>query len=109
MTQILHLSENTPETVCTAWVKVHFVQQIILKLCNSTYDKFNFSKERILDTWNDDYLNFRLNVLKQNIFQTILRGLKKTDNKTLAVTSLLNEERLFYDAVKSDIIVLNIQ
>ncbi len=58
-------------------------------------DKFNFSKERILDTWNDDYLNFRLNVLKQNIFQTILRGLKKTDNETLAVTSLLNEERLF--------------
>ena len=40
-------------------------------------DNFNFSKERILDTWNDDYLNFRLNVLKQNIFQTILGKFKK--------------------------------
>ena len=46
-------------------------------------DNFNFSKERILDTWNDDYLNFRLNVLKQNIFQTILGKFKKTNNKNL--------------------------
>ena len=58
-------------------------------------DNFNFSKERILDTWNDDYLNFRLNVLKQNIFQTILGELKKTNNKNLVITSLLDEERLF--------------
>jgi len=56
---------------------------------------FTFSKERILDSWNDDYLNFRLNVLKQNIFQTILGGFKETNNKNLAVTSSLNEERLF--------------
>ena len=58
-------------------------------------DNFNFSKEMILDTWNDDYLNFRLNVLKQNIFQTILGKLKKTNNKNLSITSSLNEERLF--------------
>ena len=58
-------------------------------------DNFNFSKETILDTWNDDYLNFRLNVLKQNIFQTILEKFKKTNNKNLAITSSLNEERLF--------------
>ena len=58
-------------------------------------DKFNFSKERILDTWNDDYLNFRLNVLKQNIFQTILGKLKKSNNKNLIITSSLDEERLF--------------
>ena len=58
-------------------------------------DNFNFSKERILDTWNDDYLNFRLNVLKQNIFQTILGKFKKTNNKNLAITSSLDEERLF--------------
>ena len=56
---------------------------------------FSFSKERILDTWNDDYLNFRLNVLKQNIFQTILGEFKKTDNKNLVITSSLDEERLF--------------
>ena len=58
-------------------------------------DNFNFSKERILDTWNDDYLNFRLNVLKQNIFQTILGKFKKTNNKNLAITSSLDKERLF--------------
>ena len=58
-------------------------------------DNFSFSKERILDSWNDDYLNFRLNVLKQNIFQTILGEFKKTNNKNLVITSLLDEERLF--------------
>ena len=58
-------------------------------------DNLNFSKERILDTWNDDYLNFRLNVLKQNIFQTILGEFKKPKNKNLAITSSLDEERLF--------------
>jgi hypothetical protein len=58
-------------------------------------DNFNFSKERILDTWNDDYLNFRLNVLKQNIFQTILGEFNKTNNKNLEITSSLDEERLF--------------
>jgi DNA polymerase III delta prime subunit len=56
---------------------------------------FSFSKERILDSWNDDYLNFRLNVLKQNIFQTILGEFKKTNNKNLVITSSLDEERLF--------------
>ena len=58
-------------------------------------DKFNFSKERILDSWNDDYLNFRLNVLKQNIFQTILGKYKKTKNNNLVITSSLDEEKLF--------------
>ena len=58
-------------------------------------DKFNFSKEKILDTWNDDYLNLRLNILKQNIFQTILGELKKTNNKNLTITSSLDKERLF--------------
>ena len=58
-------------------------------------DNFNFSKERILDTWNDEYLNFRLNVLKQNIFQTILGKFKKTNKKNLVITSSLDEERLF--------------
>ncbi|MDC3027258.1 hypothetical protein OA256_02225 [Gammaproteobacteria bacterium] len=58
-------------------------------------DKFNFSKEKILDTWNDDYLNLRLNILKQNIFQTILGEFKKTNNKNLAITSSLDKERLF--------------
>tara|TARA_B100000035_G_scaffold26436_1_gene20646 strand:+ start:2846 stop:3760 length:915 start_codon:yes stop_codon:yes gene_type:complete len=58
-------------------------------------DKFNFSKERILNSWNDDFLNFRLNVLKQNIFQTILEEYKKTNSKNLVITSSLDEEKLF--------------
>ena len=58
-------------------------------------ENFSFSKKRILDTWNDDYLNFRLDVLKQNIFQTILRGCKKSNHDNLLITSSLDEERLF--------------
>ena len=58
-------------------------------------DKFSFSKNRILDTWNDDYLNFRLNILKQNIFQKILSNYKDTKDKNTFITSSLNEERLF--------------
>jgi len=58
-------------------------------------DNFNFSKERILDTWNDDYLNFRLNILKQNIFQTILSNFKNTNHKNKLIISTLNEDRLF--------------
>jgi len=67
----------------------------LFKNTRESLDNFNFSKERILDTWNDDYLNFRLNVLKQNIFQTILGKFKKTNNKNLVITSSLDEERLF--------------
>ena len=58
-------------------------------------ENFSFSKKRILETWNDDYLNFRLDVLKQNIFQTILSGYKKTNHDNLLITSSLDEERLF--------------
>ena len=59
-------------------------------------DNFNFSKERILDTWNDDYLNFRLNVLKQNIFQTIVGKFKETNNKNSVITSSLDKDKLFF-------------
>ena len=58
-------------------------------------DKFSFSKKRILDTWNDDYLNFRLNVLKQNIFIKISNDYIKAKDKNTLVTSALDEERLF--------------
>jgi len=58
-------------------------------------DKFSFSKKRILDTWNDDYLNFRLNVLKQNIFIKISNDYINTKDKNTLVTSALDEERLF--------------
>ena len=49
----------------------------------------------MLETWNDDYLNFRLNILKQNIFQTILDPYKETNNKNSIITSALDGESLF--------------
>ena len=58
-------------------------------------DKFSFSKKRILDTWNDDYLNFRLNVLKQNIFIKISNDYINTKDKNTLVTSALDQEGLF--------------
>ena len=58
-------------------------------------DKFSFSKKRILDTWNDNYLNFRLNILKQNIFIKISNDYINTKDKNTLVTSALDEERLF--------------
>ena len=70
----------------------------LLDLFKNTIDSlsnFSFSKERILDSWNDDYLNFRLNVLKLNIFQVISGNFKKTNNRNLFITSSLDEERLF--------------
>ena len=67
----------------------------LFKETHESLDKFSFSKNRILDTWNDDYLNFRLNILKQNIFQKILNDFKNTKDKNTLITSLLDEERLF--------------
>ncbi len=70
----------------------------LLELFEETIDSlenFNFSKKRILDSWNDEYLVFRLNILKENIFQTVLNQFQKTDHKNSTVTSKLGEERLF--------------
>ena len=58
-------------------------------------DKFSFFKDRILESWNDDYLIFRLNVLKQIIFQTILNNYKNTNDNNASIISLLDEEKLF--------------
>ena len=67
----------------------------LFKETHESLDKFSFSKNRILDTWNDDYLNFRLNILKQNIFQKLLNDFKNTKDKNTLITSLLDEERPF--------------
>ena len=58
-------------------------------------EEFNFSKNKVLDLWNDDYLNFRLDILKHSIFQTILIKLQKKDSKSSLSTSLLDEDKLF--------------
>ncbi len=72
----------------------NFLSDLFINTIESL-DNYNFSKETILDTWNDDYLNFRLNVLKLNVFQTILGEFNKANNKNSVITSLLGEERLF--------------
>ena len=68
------------------------------EIFNETIDSlesFSFTKNRVLETWNDDYLNFRLNILKQNIFQTILDPYKETNHKNSIITSSLDGESLF--------------
>ena len=56
---------------------------------------YNYSKMRILDTWNDEYLNFRLNILKNNIFNEISNNLNDTKIKSETILSSLSEEVLF--------------
>ena len=56
---------------------------------------YNYSKMRILDTWNDEYLNFRLNILKNNIFDEISNNLNDTKIKSETILSSLSEEVLF--------------
>ena len=58
-------------------------------------EEFNFSKTKVLDLWNDDYLNFRLNILKQNIFNVLSNKLKNSGFKNASAISSLDQERLF--------------
>ena len=58
-------------------------------------EEFNFSKNRVLDLWNDDYLNFRLNILKQNIFNALSNKFKDSGFKDASAISSLNEDKLF--------------
>ena len=71
---------------------------LLLNLFNETIeslDNFNYTKNEILDSWNDDNLNFRLNVLKQEIFKSLSNQQTKTNHQYSLITSSLNEERLF--------------
>ena len=58
-------------------------------------EEFNFSKNRVLELWNDDYLNFRLNILKQNIFNVLSNKFKDNGFKDASAISSLNEDKLF--------------
>lgn len=71
---------------------------LLLNLFNETIeslDNFNYSKNGILNTWNDDNLDFRLNVLKKEIFKSLSGLDKKINHQYSLITSSLNEERLF--------------
>ena len=72
--------------------------QSLLELYEDTIEsleEYNFSKNTIMDTWNDDHLNFRLNILKQNIFNKIINQYKNKNYKSSLIISSINEERLF--------------
>ena len=56
---------------------------------------YNYSKKRILDSWNDEYLNFRLNVLKTKIFLEISNNLNGVTIKSESILSSLNQDILF--------------
>ena len=56
---------------------------------------FNYSKKRILDSWNDEHLNFRLNVLKTNIFLEISNNLNGIKIKKKTILSSLEQDSLF--------------
>ena len=55
---------------------------------------FNYSKSEILDFWNDDHLNFRLNVLKELIFNNLSNKLKNSDYKDASIISSLDLDRM---------------
>ncbi len=78
------------------------IDEVEIKKLKSIYaetidsiEEFNFSKTRVLDLWNDDYLNFRLNILKQNIFNVLSNKFKDSGFKDASAISSLNEEKLF--------------
>ena len=55
--------------------ELNFLLTIFDETLNSL-ETYNFSKKTIIDSWNDEYLNFRLNILKHSIFITLSKKLK---------------------------------
>ena len=58
-------------------------------------DFYNYSKKRILDTWNDENLIFRLNILKNNVFLEISNNLNDVKIKNKTILSSLEQDGLF--------------
>ena len=58
-------------------------------------EEFNYTKHNILNTWNDDYLKFRLGILRETIFSVICEKLKNKEVKQKSILSTLDENRLF--------------
>ena len=61
----------------------------------NSLDFYNYSKMRILDTWNDENLIFRLNILKNNIFLEISNNLNDIKIKNKTILSTLEQDGLF--------------
>ena len=81
----------------------------------NSLDFYNYSKRRILDTWNDENLIFRLNILKNNVFLEISNNLngikikKKTILSSLEQDSLFNflEELISFQALMANKVAIN--
>ena len=58
-------------------------------------DFYNYSKMRILDTWNDENLIFRLNILKNKVFLEISNNLNDVKIKKKTILSSLEQDGLF--------------
>ncbi len=69
--------------------------EILYEDTMESLEKFNFTKNRVFETWNDDYLHLRLNILKQNIFLTLYNSLNEENYKDQMIISTLSEEELF--------------
>ena len=60
---------------------------------SSLWNILIIQKSTILDFWNDDHLNFRLNVLKELIFKNLLNKLKNPDYKDASIISSLEFDK----------------
>ena len=47
------------------------------------------------DSWNDEYLNFRLNILKHSIFITLSKKIEDQSYTDKTIFSNIQQERLF--------------
>ena len=61
----------------------------------NSLDFYNYSKRRILDTWNDENLIFRLNILKNKVFLEISNNLNDVKIKKKTILSSLEQDGLF--------------
>ena len=74
--------------------ELNFLLTIFDETLNSL-ETYNFSKKTIIDSWNDEYLNFRLNILKHSIFITLSKKIEDQSYTDKTIFSNIQQERLF--------------
>ena len=68
---------------------------LLFEETEDSLDFYNYSKMRILDTWNDENLIFRLNILKNKVFLEISNNLNDVKIKKKTILSSLEQDGLF--------------
>ena len=74
--------------------ELNFLLTIFDETLNSL-ETYNFSKKTIIDSWNDEYLNFRLNILKHSLFITLSKKIEDQSYTDKTIFSNIQQERLF--------------